>query len=102
MSLQAISVNQMVILTSTTSTQTTTVPANGGESMVIYNGGANTVYFKWAASIAIPATGTWTPSIISVAPGTTQSFSNDIRGGSFSYIAVTAGGLVIISLGEGV
>ena len=102
MSLQALSPNQSVVLTSTAASQTTTVPANGGESITIYNGAANPVYLKWGASVAIPATGTWTSGIIVVASTTTQSFGNDIRGGSLSYIAATAGGLLTITTGEGV
>ena len=102
MSLQALSPNQSVILTSTTSSQTTTVPVGGGETLTVYNAGANPVYLKWGASVAIPATGTWTSGLIVAAPTTTQSFGNNVAGGALSYIAATAGGTLILTVGEGV
>jgi len=90
-----------VVLTSTTSSQTTTVPANSG-NMVAYNGGTNTVYLTFANSLAVPTTGTWTASVIAVQPGTTQTFTIPPAGGTLAYIAETAGGELILSVGQGV
>ncbi len=95
----ALSVSKSVVLTSTTSSQTTTVPGGNG-SLVVYNGAANPVYLTFGASIAIPATGTWTSDITVVQPGTTQVFASG--SGTLAYIAATAGGLLILSVGEGV
>lgn len=89
-----------VSLTSTTSSQVTSVPV-GAYSITVYNGGANVVWLKWAATVAVPTAGTWTDNVFAVQPGTTQSFSAPQSGGSLSYIAETAGGQLIIGVGSG-
>ena len=87
-------------LTSTTSSQTVTVPA-GFDNFVIYNGGSNPLYLKYGASVAVPTVGAWVDQLICVQPGTTQTFNNKDGGGTLAYIAETAGGTVIISVGDG-
>ena len=94
----ALSVSKSVVLASTTSSQTTTVPSGNG-TLVVYNGGANPVFMTYGATVAVPATGTWTSDIVVVQPGTTQSFA--ASGGTLAYIAATAGGALILSVGEG-
>ena len=93
-------VSSTVVLTSTTSSQTTAVPA-GGSSIIVYNGGANVVYLTFAATVAVPTTGTWTPNVIAAQPETTQSFGISRDGGTLAYIASTAGGLLVLSVGSG-
>lgn len=91
---------QTVKLTSTTSTQTLTIPTSAS-TLVVYNAAANPVHLAHAATVAIP---TSTPSaVLTVAPGSTQSFDlSDARtGASLSYIAETAGGALYLSFGEG-
>jgi hypothetical protein len=92
--------SQTVKLTSTTSSQTVVVP-NGFNSLSIYNAGANPVYFALGASVAVPTVGTWVPGVIAVQPSTTQVFATVPMGGTFAYIAETAGGTVVVSVGEG-
>lgn len=93
--------SQTVKLTSTTSSQTVTVP-NGFNSLTIYNAGANIVYFAYGASVAVPTVGTWANNVIAVQPSTTQVFANIPVGGTMAYIAETGGGTVILSVGEGI
>ena len=93
--------SQTVKLTSTASSQTVTVP-NGYNSLTIYNAGIYPVYFAYGASVAVPTGGTWVSNVISVQPATTQVFANTPVGGTMAYIAETAGGTVILSVGEGV
>lgn len=93
--------SQTVKLTSTTVSQTVTVP-NGYNSLTIYNGGINTVYFAYGASVAVPSIGAWASNVISVQPSTTQVFANAPVGGTMAYIAETGGGTVILSAGEGI
>ncbi|MES2904225.1 MAG: hypothetical protein V4696_08580 [Pseudomonadota bacterium] len=95
----ALSVSRSVVLTSTTSSQITTVP-NSGATLVVYNGAANPVFLTFGSSVAVPATGTWTGDLLIVQPSTTQTFANG--GGTLAYIASTAGGLLTLSVGEGV
>lgn len=87
-------------LTSTTSSQTVTVPA-GFPSITIYNGAANPVYLAFEASVAVPTLGVWADQVICVQPGTTQVFDNHDAGGTLAYIASTAGGELVISIGDG-
>ena len=100
MSFESFAPSSTVVLTSTTSSQTTSVPGGGG-AMQVYNGATNTAYLAWAASIAVPAGGTWTPGVIAVAPGTTQVFAVPQPGGTLAYIAENAGGELILSVGAG-
>lgn len=89
-----------VNLTSTTSSQSTTIPA-GSYSITVYNAGANTVWLKFASSVAVPSTGTWTAGVWAVQPGTTQSFDCPQTGSPLAYIAETAGGQLVVSVGSG-
>ncbi len=95
----ALSVSKSVVLTSTTASQTTTVPGGNG-TLVVYNGAANPVYLTFGATAVIPAAGTWTSDLMVIQPGTTQTFA--ASGGTLAYIASTAGGALILSVGEGV
>ena len=101
MSLDPFIAAQSVVLTSTTSTQATIVPGGGAGTLVVYNAGANVVYLKWAATVAVPVLGTWTSGVTAIAGGSTQSLSNNPFGGTLAYIAETAGGELILSIGEG-
>jgi len=87
-------------LTATGSTKTTTVPA-GNDQIFAYNGGTDTLFFKWAASIALPTADTWTDGVTACPPGTTQCLGMPIDGGSLSYIAVATGGEFILGTGQG-
>lgn len=89
-----------ISLTSTTSTQTTTVPP-GYPSIVVYNGGDNIVWLKWGTGVSVPTADTWTEGTWPVQPGTTQAYSAPMTGGGLSYIAVTAGGALTVSVGSG-
>ena len=102
MALDPFAAASTVVLTSTLSSQTTTVPSRGAGTLVAYNAGPNVVYLKAGATVAVPVAGTWTDGITAIAPGSTQSVSADTRGGSLSYIAETAGGGLYLSIGEGV
>jgi len=93
----ALSVSKSVVLASTLASQTTVVPAGG--TLVVYNGAANPVYLTFGASVAVPGTGNWTSDLLIVQPSTTQAFANG--GGTLAYIASTAGGLLVLSVGEG-
>ena len=93
--------SQTVKLTSTTSSQTVTVPT-GYNSLSIYNSGVYPVYFVYGASVVVPTVGTWVSGMIAVQPATTQVFANVPTGGTMAYIAETAGGTVVLSVGEGV
>lgn len=86
-------------LTSTISSQAVTIPA-GADSMVIYNAGANPVFFKFAATVAIPGAA-FADGVFVVGPGTTQTFDLDRQEGDLAYIAATAGGALYITLGKG-
>lgn len=87
-----------VALTSSTSSQTVTLPA-GGTSMIAFNGGSNPVYLRWGSSISIPTTPG--SGCYFVAPGQTALFSCQQSGGTLAYIADTAGGQLAISVGTG-
>ena len=100
MALDPFAAASTVVLASTLASQTTTVPARGAGTLVAYNAGTNVVYLKWAATVAVPVSGTWTDNITAIAPGSTQSVSN--VGGTLAYIAETAGGALYLSIGEGV
>lgn len=69
--------------------------------MSLYNAGANIVYAAFGASVTVPVVGTWTPGLIAVPPGATQLLANPNSGSSLAYIAETAGGTLILSVGEG-
>lgn len=88
------------VLTSTTSSQTVTVPT-GEPTMIVHNAASNPVYLKWGASVAVPTTfasGDWT---MAVPAGLSRSFDIPQAGGTLAYIASTAGGSLIISIGSG-
>ena len=93
--------SQTVKLTSTTASQTVVVP-NGFNSLTIYNAGIYPVYFAYGASVAVPTVGTWVNGVIAVQPSTTQVFANTPVGGTMAYIAETAGGTVLVAVGEGI
>lgn len=101
MSLRTFTASRAVLLTSTAASQTTTVPGGNGK-MVVYNAGANPVLLAWAASVAIPAAGTWTDGLLVVSPGATVSTDIPIGGGTLAYIAQTAGGSLWLNTGEGI
>lgn len=92
--------SQTVKLTSTTSSQTVTIP-NGYNTLEVYNGGLYPVYIKYAATVAVPST-TWVDSVVCIQPATTQVFANPPGGGVLAYIAETSGGSLVLSVGEGV
>jgi hypothetical protein len=92
--------NTSVLLTSTTVSQTTVVPA-GNDDLLLFNGGTNPVYMAWGAIAAVPAAGVWTNGVLTVLPGMIMKFGSPIAGGNLSYIAVTAGGALTISAGIG-
>ena len=92
--------NATVVLTSTTSSQTTSVPG-GNTTMIAYNAGSNPVYMRFAATVAVPdATWDYEPIYV-VQPSTTQAFSIPSAGGTLAYIASTAGGTLVLSVGNG-
>lgn len=87
-------------LTSTTSSQTVSVPDTGVQ-LFAYNGAANTVYLKWAGSVALP-TDTFGGPYAGVLPaGTTQVLTVPTGGGTLAYIANTAGGELTLATGYG-
>jgi len=90
---------QTCVLTSLPTSQTLTVPIGYG-TLEVYNAAADTVFLKWAASVAVP-TSTWADGVIAVQPETTQSFGMPPGATSLSYIAQTLGGALVISVGEG-
>ena len=87
------------VLTSTTSSQTVTLPS-GYNSLCAYNGGSNPVFLKIGASVAVPGA-TFDAGVICVQPGTTQVFGISPTGGTLAYIAQTAGGTLVLTVGEG-
>lgn len=87
------------VLTSTTSSQTVTMPA-GYSTLEVYNAAADTVFLKWAATVAVPGT-SFADGVIAVQPETTQSFGMPPGATSLSYIAQTLGGTLVITVGEG-
>ena len=103
MALDSFAAGNVVTLTSTLSSQTTTVPGGGNGTMMVQNNAANTVYLKAAATIALPVAGTWTTPLIAVGPSQTQTIANPLpNGGTLAYIAEIAGGGLVLSIGEGV
>lgn len=98
--MQPFNASQTVKLTSTTSSQTVTVPT-GYNQIVVYNGGTNVVYLAYAATVAVPGS-SWSPGVVPVQPGTTQVFANKREGGTLAYIADSSGGTLVLSVGEGV
>ena len=101
MALDPFAAASTVVLASTLSSQTTTVPTRGAGTLVAYNAGPNVIYLKAAATVAVPVSGTWTDGVTAIAPGSTQSISAP-PGGLLAYIAETAGGALYLSIGEGV
>lgn len=91
---------QTCVLTSTTSSQTLTVPVGYG-TLEVYNAANNPVFLKWAASVAVPGT-SFADGVIAVQPGTTQCFGMSPNQTSLSYIALAAGGTLVITVGEGI
>ena len=85
-------------LTSTSSSQTVTVPV-GASVLVAYNGGPQPVYLKYGASVAVP--GAWAEKVMAVQPYPTQAFAVPQGGGTLAYIADTTGGSLVLSVGEG-
>jgi hypothetical protein len=86
-------------LTSTTSSQTVAIPI-GYSALEVYNAGANMVYLKFAASVAVPSS-SFADGVLAVQAGTTQVFSIPPGQTTLAYIAETAGGPMVLSVGEG-
>ena len=97
--MKLLTVRSTAALTSTTSSQTLAVPV-GSSSLVVYNGGANPVYLAYAASVAVPGS-TLVDGVFCMQPGTTQSFCKPPDATTLAYIAATAGGVLVVSVGEG-
>lgn len=91
---------QTCVLTSTTSSQSLTVPVGYG-TLEVYNAASNPVFLKWASSVAVPGT-SFADGVIAVQPGTTQCFGINPSFTTLSYVASTAGGQLIITVGEGI
>lgn len=87
-------------LTTTLASQTITLPGNGGE-VLFENTGPNIVYFAIGATAAVPAVGSFVQGLIAVAPGLQRVFTIPAGDIQLSYIAETAGGTVIVSVGIG-
>ena len=101
-------VSGTVLLTSLATAQTVIFPAANGEtdSIVIYNGGANLLFATLGATVSVPgvtASGGSGSGLAywAIAPGTTQTFTCEMLGGTVAYIAQTAGGTVTMSVGAG-
>ena len=88
------------VLTSTTTSQTITTPT-GTNSVVVYNGGSYPVFLRYGSSVAVPGS-SFAPGVSCVQPGTTQTFADAPEANTLAYIAQTSGGLLVISVGEGV
>jgi hypothetical protein len=86
-------------LTSTTSSQTVTIPV-GYTALEVYNAAANPLYLKFAASVAVPSS-SFADGVIAIQAGTTQVFSIPPGATTLAYIAETAGGTMLLSVGEG-
>ena len=88
-------------LTSTTSNQTTAIPA-GVANMMIHNAGANAVYFAVAGTVAVPAT--LTTGVGCIGSGQTRVFTlpYSTAAQTLAYIAKTAGGELNVSFGGGI
>lgn len=91
---------QTCVLTSTTSSQTVTVPVGYG-TLEVYNAALNTVFLKWAATVAVPGS-TFADGVIAVQPATTQCFGISPTQTTLAYIAQTAGGTLVLTVGEGI
>jgi hypothetical protein len=91
-----------IVLTSTGSSQTTTVPA-GATSLIAYSAAPDVVYLQFASSVAVPGS-TWASAkpVYVLQPGTTQTFAIPREGGVLAYIATTTGGSLVLSVGNGV
>lgn len=86
-------------LTSTTSSQTIIIPP-GSTTLIVYNGGSNSVYFRFGASVTVPS-GIMASGVYLATPGQTILYASPQSGGSLAYIADTAGGPLSISVGVG-
>ena len=99
----AFAAEQSVQLTSTTTSQTVTLPA-GYNSARVYNAAANTVWLKYSGIGSTPTSAnpgaTFSP-VMFVSPSSTADIQIAPSGGSLAYIADTAGGLLNISVSRG-
>lgn len=89
-----------VVLTSTISNQSVTLPP-GATTMMVYNAAANPVYLRLGSAAAVPGSTFPQGPIMVVQPGTTQMFSIAGTGMALNYIAATAGGALVVSVGDG-
>ena len=99
----AFAAEQSIQLTSTTSSQTVTLPA-GYNSVRVHNPAANTVWLKYAGGAAVTAAnpgGAFTQNVMFVPTGGVLDLQISAAGGQLAYIADTAGGLLNISVSRG-
>lgn len=93
-----------VKLTSAVTNSTLVIP-NAIQDVMIYNGAANAVYFRFNpagdATVAAVPTGTLVDRLGCIPPGLTKTFEISPGGSTLNYIADTAGGVLVVSLGEG-
>ena len=90
-------------LTSAAADASTPIPANA-DTVVLYNGAANPVYFRFDSTAAVvPNGGAVVAGLGCIAPGSTQSFSvpRSTAPGVMHFIAKTAGGILVASFGNG-
>lgn len=87
-------------LTSTTASQTL-ASCPRGTTLRVINKAANPVYLQWGAAAAIPdGTIADNAGVMVVDAGQTAQFTTQGANGNLSYIAETAGGPLIVSIGE--
>jgi phage-related minor tail protein len=99
----AFAAEQSIQLTSTTASQTVTLPV-GYTSMRVYNAAANTVWLKYSGQGTTPTAanpGSTFAAVMFVQPGATVDLQISVAGGALAYIADTAGGLLNISVSRG-
>ena len=95
-----------VALTSTTTSQNIQMPSGqSNQALCAYNAAANIVYLAIGTTssiiVAEPSSFAAGVGFISVPPGGTFSFGADCDGKWLAYIAVTAGGKLVLSVGDG-
>lgn len=100
----AFAAEQSIQLTSTTASQTVTLPA-GYNSVRVHNPAANTVWLKYSGVGSTPVAanpgGTFNQNTMFVPTGGVLDLQISPAGGALAYIADTAGGLLNISVSRG-
>ena len=83
-----------------TSASVALLPGNGSQTLDVYNAGANPVHLS-ASAVAVVPGATFTPGVMTVSPGSTQTFSIGPNTTVVSFIAETAGGALYLTIGDG-